>query len=358
MAVAWIGDREMPFERATELAATLLQSSRCPVFTIESDIDGTRAGIGLAELVGAAYDQPEGAPLARETALFTDRGGMFIAAGEARRRADVVVVVGALPDIHLSLLAELASTDPDLPAPGRRQFFAIGEVAQAPFGTATPVVLSCGGEAATLAALRAGCAGREVAFQAPEFARFAAALAGARFAVFIFSGRDSEAPAIEMLLGLVADLNRKGRAAALFLPASESGWGGTLASSWLTGFPMRTGFFRGYPEHDPWRFDAARMLAVGEADLHLRIRAWRQPPRSEEAGVALVALEPAAGPAAGAAVTIAIGEPGVDHDAVLHSSRAGTLAFTPAAAASPSPPAAAVLRHIAARIPGGERVPC
>ena len=104
-----------------------------------------------------------------------------------------------------------------------------------------------------------------VAAQAPGFARFAEALAGARFAVFLVSGRNLDGPELEMLLGHVADLNRKGRAAALFLPSSDSGWGATLASTWRTGFPLRTGFFRGYPEHDPWRFDAARMLADGEA---------------------------------------------------------------------------------------------
>lgn len=358
MAVAWIGDRGTSFEQAAAEVAVLLQSSRCPVFTIDSDIHGARAGICLAELVGAAYDQPEGAALARETALFTDRGGMFIAAGEARRRADVVVVVGALPDIHLSLLSELAATAPDLPAAGSRQLFVIGDAPKAAFGTAVPMLLSCGGEASTLAALRASCAGRKVATPVPDFDRFAEALAGARFSVFLFSGHDLEGLAVEMLLGLVADLNRKRRAAALFLPASDSAWGGTLASTWLTGFPMRSGFLRGFPEHDPWRFDAARMLADGEADLHLAIGTSRRTARSGTSDVVLVALEPVNRPVAGAAVTIAIGKPGVDHDAVLYSSRAGTLAFMPATAASPSPPAASVLRAIAARIPGGEAAPC
>ena len=72
-----------------------------------------------------------------------------------------------------------------------------------------------------------------------------------------------------MLQGLVADLNRKSRASTLHLPASESGWGSALASAWMTGFPLRTSFARGFPEFDPWRFDVARMIAAGEADLHL-----------------------------------------------------------------------------------------
>ena len=114
MAVAWIGNRETLVERAVEHAAALLHSSRCPVFSFDTDVHGTRAAIALAERVGAAYDHVDGAALARETALFTDRGGMIVAPGEARRRADVVAIVGELPEIHHGFVAELAGTVPDL----------------------------------------------------------------------------------------------------------------------------------------------------------------------------------------------------------------------------------------------------
>ena len=100
MAVAWIGNRESLVEHAVEQAATLLQASRCPVFSFDTDIHGTRAAIALAERIGAAYDHVDGAALARETALFTDKGAMTVAPGEARRRADLVVIVGELPEVH------------------------------------------------------------------------------------------------------------------------------------------------------------------------------------------------------------------------------------------------------------------
>ena len=91
----------------------ILQSSRCPVFSLDTDIHGTRAAIALAERVGAAYDHVDGAALAAPTALFTGRGGLTIAPGEARRRADVLVVVGDVPAAHRPLVAELAATRPD-----------------------------------------------------------------------------------------------------------------------------------------------------------------------------------------------------------------------------------------------------
>ena len=191
-----------------------------------------------------------------------------------------------------------------------------------------------------------------------NFARFRSALAGARFPVFLFSGHSADGLALEMLQGLIADLNRKSRASALHLPASESGWGSTLASTWMTGFPLRTSFARGFPEFDPWRFDAARQIAGGEADFHLWISADAKRSPENGNGAKLVALTKTSGPVAGAEVTFAIGKAGLDHDAVTYSSRTGSLAFVAADQASQLPSAATIIRSIAEHIPAGAALPC
>lgn len=362
MAVAWIGNRETLLERAVGHAAALLHSSRCPVFSFDTDIHGTRAAIALAERVGASYDHTDGVGLARETALFTDRGGMFVAPGEVRRRADLVAIVGELPAIHHGFVAELAETVPDLTASNAREFFLIGH-GKAPLplnGGRKLTRLSCGKAAdlgGALAALRAQCAGRQVSAPVSNFARFQSALASAKFPVFLFSGHSADALALEMLQGLLADLNWKSRASALHLPSSESGWGSTLASTWMTGFPVRTSFSRGFPEYDPWRFDAARQLEAGEADFHLWISAdAKKPPAGN--GTKLVAMTKTPRPVTGAEVTFAIGKAGVDHDAVSYSARTGSLTFVSAEEASRLPSAATILRSIAEHIPAGAALPC
>jgi formylmethanofuran dehydrogenase subunit B len=360
MAVAWIGNRETLLERAVRHAAALLHSSRCPVFSLDTDIHGTRAAIALAERVGASYDHADGAGLARETALLTDRGGMFVAPGEVRRRADVVAIVGELPEIHRGFVTELADTVPDLTACNAREFFLVGHGKSPPLGGRKATRLSCGksGLTGTLAALRAQSAGRQVSASVSNFSRFQAALADARFPVFLFSGHAADTLALEMLQGLLADLNRKSRASALHLPSSESGWGSTLASTWMTGFPVRTSFSRGFPEYDPWRFDAARQLAAGEADFHLWISADAKKPLGNGNSAKLIALTKTSRPAAGAEVTFAIGKAGVDHDAVSYSAGTGSLTFVPAEEASELPSAATILRSIAEHIPAGAALPC
>ncbi|TIP94664.1 MAG: tungsten formylmethanofuran dehydrogenase, partial [Mesorhizobium sp.] len=343
MAVAWIGNRETLVERAAAHAAALLGSSRCPVFSLDTDIHGTRAAIALAERVGAAYDHADGAVVAREAALFTDKGAMTVAPGETRRRADVVVIVGELPQIHHQFVGELAETVPDLSPPlsgrNRREIFVVGsnETTAPPLSNGRTATLLFCGEAslgATLAALRAQWRGRQTSQPVSNFDDFAKALEAAHFPVFLFSGGATEGLALEMLHGLITDLNRKSRASGLHLPASEDGWGSALASTWMTGFPLRTGFARGLPEFDPWRYDVARMIAAGEADLHLRISSSIVQPQKKRNRMALIALAKTQQPVAGAAVTIAIGEAGVDHQAVVYSSRTGSLRSVDARAAS------------------------
>ena len=362
MAVAWIGNRETLVEHACEQAAMLLQSSRCPVISFDTDIHGTRAAIALAERVGAAYDHVDGAALARETALFTDRGAMIVAPGEVRRRADVVAIVGELPTVHHGFVAELADTVPDLSTTNAREVFLIGAEGtkvSSFLGSRKTTLLSCesAGLGGTLAALRAQCAGRRVSVPVSNFDDFKRALSAAKFPVFLFSGHGADGLALEMLQGIIADINRKSRASGLHLPASESGWGSVLASTWMTGFPPRTGFARGFPEFDPWRFDVERALASGEADLHLWISAGSAPPTPKN-GVKLVALAKTAEPVAGAEVTIAIGEAGVDHEAVVYSARTGTLAAVGAQGASELPSAAIVIRLIANHVPAEAALPC
>ncbi|TIP14944.1 tungsten formylmethanofuran dehydrogenase [Mesorhizobium sp.] len=363
MAVAWIGNREALVERAAAHAAALLGSSRCPVFSLDTDIHGTRAAIALAERVGAAYDHADGAALSRETALFTDKGAMTVAPGETRRRADVVVIVGELPQIYHEFVGELAETVPDLSAKNQREFFLVG-----PNGASAPplnngrtaTLLSCGEASlgATLAALRAQYRGRQTSQPVSNFDDFAKALAAARFPVFLFSGDATEGLALEMLQGLIADLNRTSRASGLHLPASENGWGSALASTWMTGFPLRTGFARGFPDFDPWRYDVARMIASGEADLHLRISSSIVPPQKKRSRMALIALAKTQKPVAGAAVTIAIGEAGVDHEAVVYSSRTGSLRSVDARAKSELPSAATIIHLVASHISAEAALPC
>ncbi|TJW66818.1 MAG: tungsten formylmethanofuran dehydrogenase, partial [Mesorhizobium sp.] len=130
----------------------------------------------------------------------------------------VVVIVGELPKIHHQFVGELAETVPDLSAPdpsgrNQREIFVVGSnetTAPRLSNGRTATLLSCGeaGLGATLATLRAQWRGRHTSQPVSNFDDFAKAVEAAHFPVFLFSGDTTEGLALEMLQGLIADLNR------------------------------------------------------------------------------------------------------------------------------------------------------
>src|SRR6202021_1538891 len=144
----------------------------------------------------------------------------------------------------------------------------------------------------------------------------AATLRGARFGVAVWTAESLGAREIEMLHGLVRDLNETTRFSTLPLAVPDNGAGVLTACGWITGFPMRTGFGAGAPLHDPWRFDAERLVASGETDCVFLFSALGAAPPAWQSAVNVIALcDRTARFAKEPNVRIAIGRPGVDHDA-------------------------------------------
>ena len=206
--------------------------------------------------------------------------------------------------------------------------------------------------AARLAALRALVKGRTVSRRSgrpdEDLERLAHALREARFGVAVWSSRHLDPLVIEMLNGLVRDLNEKTRFSALPLPPPDNGAGVMMTCGWMTGFPPRTRLGSDGPQHDPWRFDAERLFAEEEADCGVWISALGSPlpqwARKSPLSIALCGRDAAL--AAEPRVRFVVGRPGVDHDAVLYSADAGTLVAAGASAPSSTPSVAATLRRI------------
>jgi formylmethanofuran dehydrogenase subunit B len=364
MSVAWVGSQPVSLTDAIRNAAKLLGSSRCPVFTLDADVHGTRSAIALAERLGGAYDHARGEVLAREVALFTDHGGMFTTPGEARRRSSLIVIVGDIPAAHHDLLQAWAGSRPDLGDRHERRWFHI-DGADTPHAAtlarklkATPLRAEGQSLASVLGVLRAGLQNRAATVSLSNFDRFSKALAGALFPVFVFSGTSGEAPGLVMLQGLIADLNKTGRASSVFLPADDDAWGTALTSLWMTGFPPRTSFSNSLPSYDPGRWDIQRMIRDKEADLHvwMSTRGGETPPKGGR--IALISLSKTDAPTLGAKVTISVGTPGIDHDAVSYSSRIGTFRAVTAGKPSELPNISSIINRLADALPGQRALPC
>ncbi len=369
-APASIDGAPASLDDAAAAAALLLARSLQPLIAgLGADIDGARAAIALAERVGGVIEHGHSAALLRDLDCLRETGVMLTTPGEARVRADVVLLVGdglteAWPRLNERLLAPPARPEG---ADVKRRIVWLAPQADVKIpGLDGDIEIVAAGLGATLganlAALRARVKGRRVA-QAPipphALDTLAGIVKGARFGVAVWTAASLGALEIEMLHGLVRDLNDTTRFSTLPLPARDNGAGVLAACGWMTGFPMRTGFGAGVSIHDPWRFDAERLVASGETDCVLWISAFGAVPPAWQSAVNFIALcERTTQFAKAPNVLITVGRPGVDHDAVMHSPDVGTLVAETASARSSAPSVAEALERISARLGKANASPC
>jgi formylmethanofuran dehydrogenase subunit B len=355
MADAWIRGAPSRLEDAVEHAAVLLGRSRLPVIAgLGTDVAGARAALALAERVGGAVDHMHSTALLRNLDAMREGGMLVTTPNEARLRCDLLLLVGpglteAWPELPERLLANTQRRIVWLCAGAsatERHIETIGDdPAQLP---------------ALLAILRARIAGRPLADNAPAketIEALATSLKQARFGVAVWSAAKLDPLTIDMLSGLVKELNDKTRFTSLPLMPGDNAAAVQQVSGWKTGFPLRTGFGRGFPEHDPWRFDAVRLVDSGEADCALWIAATSGSAPAWRRDIPLIVLAAAPDePPYPSEVRFAVGRPGVDHDAVEHLAATGTLAPMRVQKPTNIATVADVVTQIAAALPAAR--PC
>ena len=356
MAEAWIRGKPVTLAAAASEAARLLGASRMPVIAgLGTDIAGVRAAIALARQVGGAIDHMHAATLLRDLDVMRESGMMTTTPNEARLRADFLLLIGpglvqAWPELWTRLLATPEGV-------ARRIVWLCGGSEAETAGTPVEIIGGAPEDLpALLASLRARCAGRPGGNIAQALSALASDLGNVKFGVAVWSAAALDALTVEMLCGLVRDLNATTRFSGLPLAPADNAAAVLQASGWMTGLPPRTGFARGAGEHDPWRFDAVRLVDSGEADCAVWISAWSATTPAWKRDVPTVVLAHDDGLRDKAQVTIMVGRPGLDHDAVTYLAATGTLAPLLAAQKSAALSVADALDRIAAQLPAGP--PC
>ena len=356
-AIAWIGREPASLDEAAAHAARRLRQSRQPLFCgLGADTNGARAAIALAEHLNGVIDHGQSASLLRDLDCYRQGGVMTTTPTEARVRADLVLMVGNgirqdWPEIGAQLLD--VPTRPEGAAMARKIICLTDEAI--PDVGAEVVSFGAGSIfAANLAALRARVNARKIAaagVATTTLDALAVRLKAARFGVAVWSAARLDALTIEMIHGLVRDLNKTTRFSTLALAPTDNGAGVLAACGWMTGFPMRTGFGGGAPVHDPWRYDAERLTQSGECDCALWISAFGASPPAWSGDLDFIALSDKA-PALPetASVRIKVGRPGVDHSGVVHSARTGSLIAIEAQQPGRAPSVAQALGAIGAHL--------
>lgn len=357
---AYIEGRAVELEAAVALSAELVSRARLPLIAgLTADMAGAGAALTLARRAGGVVDHWASDGLMREMRLLKDVGGFSTTPGEARSRADTVVIIGRAPyETCAETLHHVLAGEGALPSPGglARTLVLLGAGSDVPDHWQSVVVTSdevpC---IVQIALLGARLQGRDVARDSldPAFVeRLDAAadrLKEAGFAVIVYCPDELDDPALLAIRDMAKNLNRDTRCSCLPLYAAAEIAGVNQACAWATGFPLRTGFARGAVEHDPWAFDAKRLLESGEADVLVWIAALGNVPLPSTEAPAIQLCQ--AGRAAPQAqVAIEVGTPGRDHAGAWYDAKTGRVAAFEAQSdeADPElPPAADVLARIA-----------
>ncbi len=361
MVDARIDGKSASLEAAAEVSAEILLRARMPVIAgLGADVAGAGAAILLAERLHGAYDHLRSNEIFTDLDVVRQTGAMVTTPSVARSRADVLLFIGDdLTAIWPQLIERLRPAE--IPAQDLAQSPRDLIWIAPPQGAAIEGVAIKRLEApdlhATLAALRARVAGRPIAAAksvSEELDEVAAVLNNARFGVVVWGPRKLDRLAVEMATGLVIDLNKTTRFSSLPLGTGDNAAGVVQTSGWTTGFPVRTSFGRGFPEHDTWRFDAHRMVESGEADAALWISAYGTATPPWQRDIPIVALVPAAAQfAKEPRVRVDIACPGVDHDCAEYAREVGAIVAREASHRSGAISVAAFIASIAQQIAGG-----
>jgi formylmethanofuran dehydrogenase subunit B len=319
-------------------AADILRQSRQPLFAgLAIDTAGMRAVLQLADRLGGVVDHQDSDALFRDLTASRDLGTITTTLSEVRNRADVVLIVGPDPRLALPRFFERCLDAPSMfgDRPLQRQLFRLGP-AREPSGSAaaatpqmTEIPCPLDELPAAVANLRELVDGRPRAGQMLEppqreaLSKVGEALKAAKYGVIAWSTGSLDFDGADLVLvaltDLIRDLNRNTRCSGLPLGGAGNLVGVNQVCLWQSGFPLRTSFAAGFPQHDPYIHSARRLIGSGEADALVWISAINgNPPPPFPAGLPTIVLATPETPLeTEPSVFLPVARPGIDHNGQL-----------------------------------------
>lgn len=349
---AWVKGAATDADAAVEAAATLLAAAHTPVVAgLSAEMSAVRAAYHLADAIGASVDPAAGTALYADLGSLSRTGAMLTTPAEAVGRADAVLIVGNAPwdRTIVQEIAESAPTRGRAAGPERTILSLGGPRNGATRHVAYPV--EAGGLAVSVAHLRAFVKGHLSGEAA--YADLARRLAAAQYGVVLYDAAELGELGVEMLQGLIKDLNEVTRFFGLPLSDTLQGRALLQLAAWTTGQAPRVGFGRHLPEHDPWRFDSDRQVAAGEADAVLWLASLPAPRPAWLGSLPSIAIVGEGSPDAtgdAAEIVIAVGVPGETVGGALWNERRATITYVPPAGQPAGSTAASILAAIQERL--------
>ena len=274
-------------DEAIARAAQLIHQAHLPVFSgFGTDVAESRAALSLIDRCRGVFDQARAGGGLRNLLVLADSGWMATTLAEVRNRVDVLVVFGSDPEAAFPRFFERfiwpAETLFGADISKREIIYIgsrpVGDGARAPDGR-EPRIIHCQPEnlpqvAAALSALAGGVTLQaETAGGVPvsDLQAVVDRLRAASYGVVTWVAGQLNFNHAELMVQqvcrMIVALNAETRCAALPLGGQDGDRTASQVAAWLSGYPTRVSYARGYPEYDPYHNSADRLLNNGEADL-------------------------------------------------------------------------------------------
>ncbi len=279
-----IKGKAVSLDKAIEAAAGILRQSRQPLLSgLGTDVAGMRAAVALAEATHGFMDHMHGQALSNNYRVLQSRGWMTTTLSEIRNRADLVVFIGTDASQYHRFYERALFPAETLfePEAAKRELVYVGNGLKsrphgAPKGLKTSV-LNCKPEqlgefagAANAAVLGQPLDNKVGSIKTQAIEQLAKRLQQAKYSVIVWAPgelpEDHGEAIIESLCNLIETLNATTRSSGFMLGGGNAGTTAANVTAWLTGYPLRISFARGYPAYDPVAYSTANVLKSGAAD--------------------------------------------------------------------------------------------
>jgi len=328
---AMVGGQKATREGATARAAEILGKAKRPLVAgLDSDVAGMRAALRLAEHCGGVIDPLHGDALFRNLRVMQTEGSLATTLGEARNRADLLVIFGVRPVTEYPrLLERLTSPGDTLFESARdRRLYLVGphhDPLPGSLDSCNPIVLRVEpedlGEFAGL--LRGRSSNQRPPLACPErlnphaLETLALRLRDASYPVLIWAAGEFDFGhgdlTVQRFQELARGLSEHNRCTSLPLSQGSAAITANQVSTWCCGFPPRVSFAEGAPSYDPQRYASRRMLARGEADALLWVASIDSETPPPEHPIPRIVLGQRPPPPHNDDVFVRVAVPGVDH---------------------------------------------
>ncbi len=291
---ALVKGKPTSLEKAVAVAANLLKDTNLPLIGgLATDVNGVRAALALADQCGAVVDNMNSTAAMRNILATQSSGFMNTTLAEVKNRSDLLVVVGCdleplFPRFFERYIWNKESMFIDDTT--KREVVYLGE---APTGTATtspcdrdPQVLACQKEnlPEVVAVLRALIQKKPITaeqvggIETNSIKVLADKLLNAQYGVIAWAAGaldfSNAELTVQMLSDMIKEINQTTRCSGLPLGGKEGDQTANQVCGWITGYPVRTSYARGFPQYDPFLNSTNHLLSNDETDALLWVSAF------------------------------------------------------------------------------------